>query len=117
MLQTPLVHLVVKHTHDRGQLIKVGTLTQSFGLLLWALWTLSHISGFGMKAQFHKAFFPRWWKCYTEFQGVPSSLTNIEFLVMLAHLAMLSELRTAELAGETCLPPPCLGLLSILPKC
>ena len=42
MLQTPLVHLVVKHTHDRGQLIKVGTLTQSFGLLLWALWTLPY---------------------------------------------------------------------------
>ena len=34
LLQTPLVHLVVKQIHDRRQLIKVGSLFQSY---LWAL--------------------------------------------------------------------------------
>ena len=34
LLQTPFVHLDVKRIHDRRQLIKVGTVTQSY---LWAL--------------------------------------------------------------------------------
>ena len=34
LLQTPFVHLAVKQTHDRRQLIKVGAVTRSY---LWAL--------------------------------------------------------------------------------
>ena len=52
LLQTLLVHLVVKQIRDRRQLIKVGAVTQSYvWALLWALWTLSRLSGPGMKAQ------------------------------------------------------------------
>ena len=38
-----------------------------------------------------KASFPREWKCYIEFQGLPFFLVNIVLLVMLEHLVMLSD--------------------------
>ena len=52
LLQTPFVHHVIKQIHDRMQLIKIETLSKVIYGLLWAPWTLSHIPGPGMKAQF-----------------------------------------------------------------
>ena len=64
-----------------------------------------------------KPVFPRQWKRYLEFQGLPSSHVSMVFLVMLEHLGLSDKARTAELVCEMCLPPPpCLGLLFLVCK-
>ena len=52
LLETPFVHLI-KQICDKRQLINIGALSKvTYGLLLWAPWTLSGIPDPGMKAQF-----------------------------------------------------------------
>ena len=91
------------------QLIKVESVTLIYGLFLWVLWTPSHLPGLGMNTQFQRFSFPD--------SGNNACRISKVTLLQYQHVVSQTRLRTAELVGETCLPPPsCLCLLSILPN-
>ena len=94
-----------------------------YGLLLWALWSLSSspFQALGGIHSFKDILSQVVGMTHTEFQGFPSSCAITVHLVMFGDIQNTQQyyrtrLRTAEFVGEACLPPPpCLGLLSILP--